>query len=77
MEQQGICSRCGHTLTIKKERYGDFIGCSNFPKCKEAFWDKPTGEKCPNCGEMIRPHRVCAKCGYYKGKDELSKKNAE
>ena len=33
--------------------------------------------KCPNCGEMIRPHRVCAKCGYYKGKDELSKKNAE
>ena len=25
--------------------------------------------KCPNCGEMIRPHRVCPKCGYYKGKE--------
>ena len=27
--------------------------------------------KCPNCGEMIKPHRVCPKCGYYKGKSEL------
>ncbi|MFA6583211.1 MAG: 50S ribosomal protein L32 [Elusimicrobiaceae bacterium] len=24
--------------------------------------------KCPNCGEMRRPHQVCAKCGYYKDK---------
>ena len=23
--------------------------------------------KCSNCGEMIRPHRVCDKCGFYKG----------
>ncbi len=29
--------------------------------------------KCSNCGEMIRPHRVCPKCNYYKGKDVLSK----
>lgn len=24
--------------------------------------------KCPNCGEMIEPHRICPKCGYYNGK---------
>ena len=24
---------------------------------------------CPNCGEPIRPHRACMKCGYYKGKE--------
>ena len=24
---------------------------------------------CPQCGETIRPHRVCTKCGYYKGKE--------
>ena len=22
--------------------------------------------KCPNCGEMIKPHRVCPECGFYK-----------
>jgi len=33
--------------------------------------------KCPNCGEMIRPHRVCPACGFYKGKEEVSKKDAE
>lgn len=29
--------------------------------------------KCPNCGEMIRPHRACPKCGFYKGKEVVSK----
>ena len=24
--------------------------------------------KCSNCGETIKPHRVCPKCGNYKGK---------
>lgn len=33
--------------------------------------------KCLNCGEMIRPHRVCPACGFYKGKEEVSKKDAE
>ena len=23
---------------------------------------------CPNCGEMIKAHQVCPKCGYYGGK---------
>ena len=32
--------------------------------------------KCANCGEVIRPHRVCPKCGFYKGKEEV-KKDAE
>lgn len=31
--------------------------------------------KCPNCGEMIRPHRVCPKCGFYKGVNKLEKNN--
>lgn len=32
--------------------------------------------KCTNCGEAIKPHRVCGKCGFYKGKEEV-KKDAE
>lgn len=23
---------------------------------------------CENCGAVIRPHRACLKCGFYKGK---------
>ena len=33
--------------------------------------------ECTNCGEMIRPHRACPKCGFYKGKDVQSKKDVE
>ena len=34
----------------------------------------PGMTKCPSCGEMIKPHRVCPKCGSYKGKVEVAKK---
>ncbi len=27
--------------------------------------------KCPKCGEMIKPHRVCPKCGTYKNKEVI------
>ena len=30
--------------------------------------------KCPQCGEVIRPHRVCKACGNYKGKKVLASK---
>jgi large subunit ribosomal protein L32 len=33
--------------------------------------------KCSNCGEMIKPHRVCPKCGYYKGKSVVEKDEEE
>ena len=25
--------------------------------------------KCPSCGAIIKPHRVCKECGKYKGKE--------
>ncbi len=24
-----------------------------------------TYNECPNCGELKRPHHICAACGYY------------
>ena len=40
--------------------------------------DLPGMIKCPTCGEMIKSHRVCPKCGSYKGKTiiETTKKEA-
>ena len=32
--QQGICPRCGHSLILRNGKYGDFYGCSSYPKCK-------------------------------------------
>ncbi len=29
---------------------------------------------CPHCGATIKAHNVCPKCGYYKGRSVVSKK---
>ncbi len=29
-----ICPTCGSALSLKRGKYGDFFGCSSFPKCK-------------------------------------------
>ncbi|MDA8231296.1 MAG: 50S ribosomal protein L32 [Magnetospirillum sp.] len=28
--------------------------------------------ECPNCGEMKRPHHVCASCGHYDGREVVA-----
>lgn len=32
--QNGICPNCGGQLVVKEGKYGQFYGCSNYPKCK-------------------------------------------
>lgn len=32
--KQNICPRCGGQLVERNGKYGKFIGCSNFPKCR-------------------------------------------
>ena len=31
----------------------------------------PGMTKCPNCSEMIKAHRACPACGFYKGKNVI------
>lgn len=48
------CPKCGGQLVYKKGRYGKFIGCANYPKCKHIEpLEKPkeTGVPCPKCGK--------------------------
>ncbi|MBQ9182137.1 MAG: 50S ribosomal protein L32 [Bacilli bacterium] len=33
-----------------------------------------TTTTCPKCGASIKPHRVCTECGFYKGKEVITKK---
>ena len=30
----GVCPKCGGELIMREGKYGSFIGCSNFPKCR-------------------------------------------
>lgn len=48
------CPKCGRSLELKKGRYGSFIGCSDYPKCRftEAIVIEAEA-KCPNCGKLI------------------------
>lgn len=64
------CPNCGGKIIEKKSRRGKvFYGCNNYPKCKTAFWDKPTGEVCPECGKLLLEKKdkiKCSECDYEK-----------
>lgn len=53
------CPDCGSALAIKQGRYGKFIGCTGYPKCRfiEPL-EKPedTGVTCPKChkGSLLK-----------------------
>ena len=45
------CPQCGKPLSARKSKRGKvFYGCTGYPKCTFAAWDKPLNEKCPECG---------------------------
>lgn len=33
----------------------------------------PSVAVCPHCREMMRPHRACPKCGYYRGREVVKR----
>jgi DNA topoisomerase-1 len=59
------CPKCkkGEIVAKRTKRGKIFYGCSNYPKCDLAFWDKPTGEKCPKCDYLlVETKRKQVKC---------------
>ena len=56
-----MCPKCGHELLRRKGRFGEFIACGNFPKCKyttDLDGNAPpepekTDIKCEKCGEFM------------------------
>ncbi|MCD4796301.1 MAG: type I DNA topoisomerase [Candidatus Cloacimonetes bacterium] len=59
------CPKCGRELIIKNGRFGRFISCPNYPKCK---FTKPftLGIKCPECkdGEITEKRNKKGKYFY-------------
>ena len=63
-----ICPKCDGMIIEKKSKRGKvFFGCNNYPKCKEAYWDKPIGKNCPECNSMLTMKKdkiKCSSCDY-------------
>ena len=49
-----VCDKCGSPMVVKYGRYGEFLGCSNYPACsnikKLPKQNHDTGISCPECG---------------------------
>ncbi len=53
----GKCPECKGNLVIKRGKYGSFVACDQYPKCKVTF-------SVPN-NALIKPtNTVCDSCGY-------------
>lgn len=57
-----VCEKCGSPMVVKNGRFGPFLSCSAYPKCKNiksiAGGKNSTGIKCPKCdkGEIVQKH---------------------
>ena len=53
-----LCDKCGAPMVIRNGKFGSFIACSNYPKCRNTKQiTKDTGVACPKCGaKVIQKH---------------------
>lgn len=63
-----ICDKCGSPMVIRTGRFGKFLACSNFPKCKntKTLKQNQLNIKCPKCqiGEVVIRHSKKGKSFY-------------
>ena len=71
LEKIGVaCPKCGKEVVLKKTKKGrKYYGCENNPECDFMSWQKPSNEKCPECGSYLVEKGnklVCSQenCGY-------------
>ena len=77
LEKIGVpCPVCGKEIVIRKTKKGrKYYGCEDNPECDFMSWQKPSAEKCLECGGyMVEKGNklVCAdeKCGYVRNKKQ-------
>lgn len=82
LEKIGVpCPNCGKEVVLRKTKKGrKYYGCEDNPECDFMSWQKPSSEKCPDCGGyMVEKGNklVCAdeKCGYVRNKKQEQVEN--
>jgi DNA topoisomerase-1 len=57
---------CGGEIVERHSKRGKlFYGCSRFPDCEFATWDKPVNKKCPQCDSPILLEKTTKKKGAF------------
>ncbi|MDE6973881.1 MAG: type I DNA topoisomerase [Lachnospiraceae bacterium] len=80
LEKIGVaCPKCGKDIVLKKTKKGrKYYGCVDNPECDFMVWQKPSGNKCPECGSMLlyKGNKLACmneNCGYVTQIPELDK----
>ncbi|MDI3340987.1 MAG: type I DNA topoisomerase [Sphaerobacter sp.] len=56
LQKVGVtCPQCGEGDVVERrtKKGRVFYGCSRYPECDFSSWEKPTGERCPQCGGLL------------------------
>ena len=57
-----VCEQCGKPMVSKRGRFGNFLGCSGYPECKNIV-RTPRGGAGTAAGETETTDVLCEKCG--------------
>ena len=52
-ESDVICDKCGAKMVIRHGKYGPFLACPNYPKCKNIKRIEERVGTCPKCGGNV------------------------
>lgn len=70
------CPRCQSPMVERVSKRGKvFYGCSSFPNCNYATWDKPTGATCPTCNKELLVEKTTKKGTTVRCNDKLCEYN--
>ncbi len=57
---------CSGNIVERRSRRGKiFYGCSRYPECTFATWDKPVAKECPECGAKFLVEKTTKKEGAF------------
>ena len=71
------CDKCGSEMVIRTGKFGEFLACSNYPKCKNIMSMQKQAGVCPKCGKPVyekksKKGNIFFGCGGYPDCDFVS-----